>query len=87
MEIPQELINTNENVQRTYYIVRIHNGQTDIIEGEFDAATGQFIFETDRFSTYAIIYTDVVTETVEKTEATEIIETTETASTPQLPTV
>jgi len=62
VEIPQQLIPTDKNVQRTYYIVRVHNGQTDIIEGEFDPATGIFTFETDKFSTYTIIYTDVVTE-------------------------
>ena len=71
VEIPQQLISNDENVQRTYYIVRVHNGQVDIIEGEFDAETGLFTFETDKFSTYTIVYTDVVTE--EAAPAPEIV--------------
>ncbi len=41
---------------RVYQIVRIHDGVAEIISGEYDEKTGEFTFETDRFSTYALTY-------------------------------
>lgn len=62
--IPEELINTDAGISRTYKIVRVHedeNGNliTDVIEGKFNKNDGTFTFETDKFSTYAVAYTDV----------------------------
>ncbi len=56
--IPNELINTDSSIKRTYNIVRIHNGVSEIIEGIFNFEDNTFTFETDKFSTYALIYTD-----------------------------
>ncbi len=41
---------------RTYQIVRVHDGVAEIIDGQYNAETGEFTFETDRFSTYALTY-------------------------------
>ena len=54
-------INTDENVTRTYSIIHVHDGKTEIITPVFDAAAKTLTFLTDRFSTYAVVYADVVT--------------------------
>ena len=65
--IPENLINTDPSVVRSYKIIRVHedeNGNliTDVIEGVFDPETNSFTFETDKFSTYALAYNDEVSE-------------------------
>ena len=53
--VPEELRNTNPNIKRTFYVVRVHDGKTDIL-GE---STGDTVsFETDKFSTYSLTYKD-----------------------------
>lgn len=61
--IPDKLINTKESVTRTYKIIRVHEDTdgslvTDILDGNFNAADKSFTFKTDKFSTYALTYTD-----------------------------
>lgn len=49
-----------ENLQkagRTYKIVRVHNGVVEIIDATVDKNYG-LTFETDKFSTYALVYFD-----------------------------
>ena len=60
--LPENLINTDSAVTRTYKIVRVHDGETTILDAAFDAATGKLTFKSDKFSTYAIIYSDAKTE-------------------------
>ena len=59
--IPQNLVNHDSSIERTYRIVRIHVGVATLIDGTYDAATNQFTFATDGFSTYALVYEDVNT--------------------------
>ncbi len=59
--IPQNLVNYDSSIERTYRIVRIHDGVATLIDGTYDAATNQFTFATDGFSTYALVYEDVNT--------------------------
>ena len=61
--IPEELINKDASVTRTYKIIRVHtdengNVTTDVIEGIFNPEDNTFTFETDKFSTYALAYAD-----------------------------
>lgn len=76
IKIPAQLINTDGTKNRTYKIIRIHNGIASVIEGTYDPATQLFTFETDAFSTYALAYIDnavtnaagnVVTNTTDNT--------------------
>lgn len=62
IKIPDHLINRDEMIQRKYQILRLHDGQVDVIDGTFDAQTNEFTFMTDKFSTYAIVYTDTQKE-------------------------
>lgn len=66
-------INTNENVARTYQIFHVHNGVIETITPTFDAEKKTLTFLTDRFSTYAVVYTDVTiaSSTEETTSSTE----------------
>lgn len=46
-------------MSRVYKIVRIHNNSAEVINGNFNGTTKQFTFETDRFSTYVLTYSDI----------------------------
>ena len=67
-EIPAGLRNTDAAINRTYTIVRNHEGKVEFLKAEFDKATNQLTFETDKFSTYAVIYEDTAV-TSEETPA------------------
>ena len=56
--VPDALINTNSAVNRTYCIVRNHDGAITVLDAAFDAASKTLTFKTDRFSDYAIAYKD-----------------------------
>jgi hypothetical protein len=58
VELPSNLINRNANVSRRYVVIRLHEGVVTTIETTFDSVTKRLAFSTDRFSTYAIAYTD-----------------------------
>lgn len=62
IQLPNELINRDSAIRREYKLIRLHTDQTtgesrvDVLDGSFNEATGEFTFETDKFSTYAIVY-------------------------------
>ena len=56
--VPDALINTNSAVNRTYCIVRNHEGTITVLDAAFDAAGKTLTFKTDCFSIYAIAYKD-----------------------------
>lgn len=58
MQLPESLRPKN-NVDREFKILREHDGKTDLIETKYDKETNELTFETDRFSTYALIYRDI----------------------------
>ena len=56
LQIPNDLLNENKKVVRTYKVLRLHNGNVDILDCEVNG--NKLSFETDKFSTYAIAYID-----------------------------
>ena len=68
IKIPDELLNSDKTVAREYKIIRLHEGQVDVINGSFDVTTGEFTFESDKFSTYAIVYKDVPVNDTDDTQ-------------------
>ena len=62
MTLPKELLTADDTMTRTYSVLRIHDGKVEAVATEFDAKTGALTFETDRFSTYAVVYKDVPVE-------------------------
>lgn len=57
-EVPDSLINTDPSVVRSYQIIRVHEGKAEIIPCEYSEETRTITFKTDKFSTYALVYTD-----------------------------
>ncbi len=56
--IPEEIRNKDVLMVRSYRIIRLHKGKTDVIEGTYNEKTAEFTFKSDKFSTYAICYKD-----------------------------
>lgn len=56
--VPEDLRSNDSKINRTYRIVRIHDGVAELIDGTYDPMTHLFTFETDRFSTYALTFKD-----------------------------
>ncbi|MCR5483395.1 MAG: hypothetical protein K6E99_03195 [Bacilli bacterium] len=57
IDAPESLINVPANTTRKYFIVRTHEGdEPEVIEATLK--DGKLIFKTDRFSNYAVGYTD-----------------------------
>lgn len=56
MQIPDDLICSNPNVRRVYSIIRVHEGDVAVLDVDIDQ--NFLTFETDLFSTYALIYQD-----------------------------
>lgn len=54
LDVPEEI----QEQDRTYFIMRNHEGTCDLLE-DLDAVAETITIRTDRFSTYAILYTDV----------------------------
>lgn len=60
-EMPEELKNKEASVVRTYKVMRYHDGNVNVLDAKYDAKTGKLSFETGKFSTYAIVYSDAKT--------------------------
>lgn len=58
LTLPEQLMNTRGDVIRSFQIVRVHDGKTDILETVQQGNT--LSFQTDRFSTYVLIYHDSI---------------------------
>lgn len=62
MALPEELTKVAEGYTRKYYVVRYHDGKSEIISASVD---GNILsFESDKFSTYALAYEDVKDEVI-----------------------
>ena len=74
-EVPASLINKDAAINRTYTIARNHDGKVEFLKAEFNKETNQLTFETDKFSTYAVIYEDtaVVPEAPKTADATNFM--------------
>ena len=55
--VPDDLINTDATRTRVFAVVRVHGGVTEILN-DLDDSEETITIETDRFSTYAIVYKD-----------------------------
>ena len=64
VKLADELLLKDSSKVRTYQVIRVHDGKPEIIPSKWDASAGVLTFETDKFSTYAVTYSDVDKETV-----------------------
>lgn len=60
LNIPSDMEKVKDGFTRKYYIVRVHDGKTDILDTTLNA-DGTLTFKTDKFSTYSLVYTDTET--------------------------
>lgn len=70
MVLPEEITNVNEGYTRKYFIVRYHDGKSEMLPTTLE---GNIItFESDKFSTYALVYENVKNEIENIEDKTEI---------------
>lgn len=55
--VPENLKTTDSSITRTFAVIRVHNGGVDLLN-DMDNSADTITIETDRFSTYAIVYKD-----------------------------
>jgi len=55
--VPESMRNTDSVNTRAYAVIRMHDGQAETLT-DLDSNPNTITIETDRFSTYAIIYRD-----------------------------
>ncbi len=58
VKLPAFMVETDTSIARTYKLLRLHDGQIDVLDADYDEDCGMLTFETDRFSTYAVAYAD-----------------------------
>lgn len=56
IDLPESVINTDEKINRTYVVLRLHDGEVTVLPAT--VVNGKLTFATDKFSTYAVAYTD-----------------------------
>lgn len=56
--VPEKLLNKDTSKVRSYKLIRVHDGAAELLDAEFDTAKNTVTFETDRFSTYTLVYQD-----------------------------
>lgn len=57
IKLPEDFINYEEDITRTFYVIREHDGVIEKLETSIDGDT--ISFSTDKFSVYALAYEDV----------------------------
>ena len=60
--LDEELKNVPEGYERTYKIIRIHDGKVEVLDATLSDDKNSMEFSTDKFSTYAISYVDTKIE-------------------------
>ena len=67
--IPENIINKDASIKREYSVIRIHNGESENISVDYNANDNTITFETDKFSTYAIVYKDIIKNTEDNNQS------------------
>ena len=65
VEIPKDIPEVKEGYTRTYKVVRVHDGVAEILPTTVSGTSASF--ETDSFSTYALIYEDTLVSSYPQT--------------------
>lgn len=58
IDIPTEMINQDNNIIRTYYIIREHDNTYEILDTKVSRDGKDLTFTSDKFSNYGIFYID-----------------------------
>ena len=57
IDVPESLKNTDSGKVRTFAVIRVHEGKAQLL-ADLDQEADTITIETDRFSTYAVVYKD-----------------------------
>ena len=57
-KVPDKMVNKQPYTIRDYKIIRLHNGQIDVLDAFFNSSTNEVTFETDKLSIFALTYKD-----------------------------
>lgn len=60
IDLSKDLINEFPGITRTYSVMRVHDGVVETLDTSHNEIKNTLTFETDRFSTYAIVYQDEI---------------------------
>ena len=71
MDIPTDLPEVKDGYKREYSIVRVHDGKVEKLETE-PTTSNTLEFESDLYSTYALVYKDVKVDPETKVEAEKL---------------
>ena len=72
LKVPESLLNQDGSVERTYSMMRLHDGRAELLKCDFDGTA--VTFKTDKFSTYVLVYSDAEkTPSVDTGDSTNII--------------
>ena len=69
-----EMPELEEGYERSYYILREHNGKIDKIEATLSEDGSSLLFASDKFSKYAVVYVDTKIAEDETEEAPETLD-------------
>lgn len=61
--LPKDVQKAKDGYKRVFYVVRMHDGKAEIITPTLSSDGTYLTFKTDKFSSYAVAYNDVVTAT------------------------
>ena len=61
LPVPEKLPEVAAGFERTYSVIRIHDGEAEVIAEGLTAKDGKIAVSSDKFSTYAMTYKDVST--------------------------
>lgn len=71
MALPENIAKVEEGYTRKYYVVRYHDGKSEVIPATVD---GNIItFESDKFSTYALAYEDTKNSSIENPPTSDTV--------------
>lgn len=56
--VDELLTKTDENVERTFHVIRIHDGNAEYVDSTFVPEFGNLQVESELFSTYVVTYSD-----------------------------
>lgn len=71
MALPEIITKVEEGYTRKYYVVRYHDGKSEVIPATVD---GNIItFESDKFSTYALAYEDTKNSSIENPPTSDTV--------------
>ena len=71
--MPTDLLDVAEGYTRVFYIIREHDGKVELLETKVE--DGELVFESDKFSTYAIAYKDVENSGEGEAESEPVVDT------------